>query len=504
MRTNPLRLCFWLALATATAGGASGELNLIRNPNFGHIYAARRLIETNRPYIRAEHTILPGYAGAPFLPYGWAVVPGQDGQGVLASVHDADGPALRIQVGPGERMRVRQHWIEVVPGASYTAGLRFKGQGRIEWRITVHEPATHEVLIATNLEATAAWQTVRLPIKVGLHRHLAGYAADVVGPADVCLRAAELSCHASRPDVPAGSVDGWFASPPGRDQETLFEEHFDGPTSVFQLNSGAFLTDEQSGRFGRALVMSPQNGGAVTRLTFGALPSCGTIEFWYQPTACPTGQLSFQPVLLTTQTPGASETKLRFDFNFWFEVDAAPTTTCLDLGLFKPGTMQSLIASITGPPMPPTIVNGTINLQDFEAPLSSQTVTLYLRPAAGGSLTAIPGVALGNDGSYSFSTTLCGRYQVLAKGSHWLRKQFVGTVDLLGAPVSGVNFSLFNGDCNNDNEVNIGDFGVLSAAFGSSPGDGNWNAMADLNGDESVDIGDFAILSSNFGRVGDN
>ena len=154
--------------------------------------------------------------------------------------------------------------------------------------------------------------------------------------------------------------------------------------------------------------------------------------------------------------------------------------------------------------MPPTIVNGTITLQDFEAPLSSQTVTLYLRPAAGGSLTAIPGVALGNDGSYSFSTTLCGRYQVLAKGSHWLRKQFVGTVDLLGAPVSGVNFSLFNGDCNNDNEGNIGDFGVLSAAFGSSPGDGNWNAMADLNGDESVDIGDFAILSSNFGRVGDN
>lgn len=205
-----------------------------------------------------------------------------------------------------------------------------------------------------------------------------------------------------------------------------------------------------------------------------------------------------------SQNPQANSLKYGTVYNFWFEVDAAPTTTCLDLGLFKPGTTQSLIASITGPPMPPTIVSGTIELLDYEAPLSGQTVTLYLRPAAGGSLTTIPNVALGNDGSYQISTALCGRYNVLAKGSHWLRKQRVGSVDLLGSPISGVSFTLVNGDVNNDNEVNIGDYSLLSLAFGSSPGDGNWNPMADLNGDDTVDIGDFAILSYNFGAIGDN
>ncbi|GIV16484.1 MAG: hypothetical protein KatS3mg022_1919 [Armatimonadota bacterium] len=48
------------------------------------------------------------------------------------------------------------------------------------------------------------------------------------------------------------------------------------------------------------------------------------------------------------------------------------------------------------------------------------------------------------------------------------------------------------------------DLGVLVAAFGSMPGDANWNPEADLDGDEEVTLFDFGVLVSNFGAVGDD
>lgn len=59
------------------------------------------------------------------------------------------------------------------------------------------------------------------------------------------------------------------------------------------------------------------------------------------------------------------------------------------------------------------------------------------------------------------------------------------------------------GDIDNDNEVSIGDYALLSYAFGSEPGDPNWIEDADLNGDLEVDILDFAILSGAWGQIGD-
>ena len=52
-------------------------------------------------------------------------------------------------------------------------------------------------------------------------------------------------------------------------------------------------------------------------------------------------------------------------------------------------------------------------------------------------------------------------------------------------------------------EVGPGDFGALSAAFGSVDGDSNWDPMADLDGDGEVGPSDFGILSANFGMSGD-
>jgi len=57
------------------------------------------------------------------------------------------------------------------------------------------------------------------------------------------------------------------------------------------------------------------------------------------------------------------------------------------------------------------------------------------------------------------------------------------------------------GDLNNDGIVDIFDVVTVSIAFGSEPGDSNWNAIADLNNDGIVDIFDVVTVTSNFGKT---
>lgn len=97
--------------------------------------------------------------------------------------------------------------------------------------------------------------------------------------------------------------------------------------------------------------------------------------------------------------------------------------------------------------------------------------------------------------------TTAGNYVVSIKTGSWLRETS-GTVDT-GVGFAGLNFSLVNGDIDDDNEVGIGDYAFLSSSYGSEPGNVNWYSLADMNGDEAVDIGDYAILSANYGLSGD-
>ena len=65
-------------------------------------------------------------------------------------------------------------------------------------------------------------------------------------------------------------------------------------------------------------------------------------------------------------------------------------------------------------------------------------------------------------------------------------------------------FTLINGDCNGDNMVDEGDFGLLSTAWYSSFGDPNYDERADLNGDGWVDESDFGILGDSWYLFGDD
>jgi hypothetical protein len=56
------------------------------------------------------------------------------------------------------------------------------------------------------------------------------------------------------------------------------------------------------------------------------------------------------------------------------------------------------------------------------------------------------------------------------------------------------------GDLNNDGNVGLDDLAVLAKAFGSKPGDPNWNPVADIRGDGRVDLEDLVILASHYGQ----
>jgi parallel beta-helix repeat protein len=67
--------------------------------------------------------------------------------------------------------------------------------------------------------------------------------------------------------------------------------------------------------------------------------------------------------------------------------------------------------------------------------------------------------------------------------------------------LTGSSFTLsIPGDLNGDFKVNLSDLALLANAYGSKPGDSNWNPNADINGDGRVSLSDLVILANHYGQ----
>jgi uncharacterized repeat protein (TIGR03803 family) len=143
-------------------------------------------------------------------------------------------------------------------------------------------------------------------------------------------------------------------------------------------------------------------------------------------------------------------------------------------------------------------VSGTISMVGCTN--LAQTLTFTLQPASGSAFSWL--VTLAEDGSYNLAGLPNGTYSIGVKGPKWLRTDIQNVVVGNGA-VSGVSATLLPGDINGDNVVDINDFSLFAAAYGSDPSSSNWNANADLNCDGVVDINDFSLLAQDYGMVGD-
>ncbi len=144
-------------------------------------------------------------------------------------------------------------------------------------------------------------------------------------------------------------------------------------------------------------------------------------------------------------------------------------------------------------------ISGNLELGDYGGDPSLVPVTVELRQ--NGNVVRAETVHTDQSGNYIIPNVQHGTYDLAFKASHWLRV-LVPQITV-ASNVTGVNVALVNGDVDGDNEVTLFDFGELVAAFGSLPGDSNWNPEADLDGDEEVTLFDFGILVRNFGAIGD-
>lgn len=141
-------------------------------------------------------------------------------------------------------------------------------------------------------------------------------------------------------------------------------------------------------------------------------------------------------------------------------------------------------------------VTGTVSLEDYPASPAGQIVDVEVRRT--GQQTITKEVVLDASGGFSFTlnnTLASANCTITIQGTHWLRKSMNVTLGATG--FAGLNASLINGDIDGDNSVDIGDYSILSAVYGST------SVLGDLNGDGFVDIADYAILSQNFGLNGD-
>lgn len=150
-------------------------------------------------------------------------------------------------------------------------------------------------------------------------------------------------------------------------------------------------------------------------------------------------------------------------------------------------------------------VEGDVTLNGFDQSCyDGQLVTVEIR------LSGFPldtrSVALDATGHFSYplpGTITPGNYDVAVKHAKFLRKTLLNqTITATG--IQGMAFSLINGDCNDDNEVGIADFALISTSYGKFVGDPGYDDRADLNCDGEVGIADYAIMSSAYGTFGDD
>ncbi|HRI44317.1 MAG TPA: hypothetical protein PLL78_09545 [Fimbriimonadaceae bacterium] len=224
-------------------------------------------------------------------------------------------------------------------------------------------------------------------------------------------------------------------------------------------------------------------------------------------------QLSFGPDAGTRPLIGTSVTRNGRDgslssgvyyvavsgFNAVFSDDFAVTTTSTRSGPVVLNFRTNLSGS--------ALVSGNVTLEGRDAGTEvGQQVVIEIRNV--GSTTPIHTemVTLGLNGAYSFNlpgSVTPGNYDIAAKHSKSLRKN-MGNQTITGSGISGLNFSLVGGDCDDDNEITIGDYALISTAFNTCFPDAGYDDRADCTGDTCVDIGDFAVMSQNFGMLGDD
>jgi hypothetical protein len=150
-----------------------------------------------------------------------------------------------------------------------------------------------------------------------------------------------------------------------------------------------------------------------------------------------------------------------------------------------------------------TVLAGHVNLQGRPAAPDASWVTgLSVNFWQGGGVVRTEAVTTDNNGNFTIPNLAAGTYDICAKSSHALSQLATG-VAIVACQTTSVNFgTLREGDANNDDVITLADYSALYVAYGSVPGDANWNANCDFNENDAIDLGDYSLLYTNYGQTG--
>ena len=111
-------------------------------------------------------------------------------------------------------------------------------------------------------------------------------------------------------------------------------------------------------------------------------------------------------------------------------------------------------------------------------------------------------VSIYTSGQFLLEGAATGSFDIYLKVNGYLKKS-IGTQTI----TANNQFSfgaITPGELTGDNQVNLLDFSVLGGAFGKTPGQSGYNALADINCDGNITVIDISIMSPLFGLTGDN
>jgi hypothetical protein len=151
-----------------------------------------------------------------------------------------------------------------------------------------------------------------------------------------------------------------------------------------------------------------------------------------------------------------------------------------------------------------TTLDGHVDLQGRDAPPDDSWITdLTVNFWQSNVLVATETPTTDDAGDFGVSGVTPGTYDICVKSSHAL-SQLAIDVEVVACATTPVNFgTLREGDATNDDVITLADYSALYVAYGSVPGDANWNANCDFNENDAVDLGDYSLLYTNYGQAGD-
>ena len=198
-------------------------------------------------------------------------------------------------------------------------------------------------------------------------------------------------------------------------------------------------------------------------------------------------------------------------------INGSGTFATLNYSAFEVGsttldiTCVSSAADINGQPIILEMKNASIAIDDGIHTPNGATITGKIALPNGADPSGVEvSIKLGDrtvstladaDGNFSFTELKNGVWVVSYK-----HPQYVNSCSITQTQNGGTTImddeTMIAGDINGDGVIDIADFTVISATYGSNSGDTEYAVAADLNGDSVINIFDLTILGSHFGING--